>query len=148
MLAIINFGPTNRALTETTTEIISNKIGSKVQIGKLEIGLFNRLILKDITINDRTNQTLLKAKLMTAKIEMRSLFRKQLSLRTISVLDANINLYKSEKDSPANFQFIIDAFSSKKSSSDSNINLRINSLILRRINIAYNEHYRKETAGK
>ena len=148
MLAIINFGPTNRALTETTTEIISNKIGSKVQIGKLEIGLFNRLILKDITINDRTNQTLLKAKLMTAKIELRSLFRKQLSLRTISVLDANINLYKSEKDSPANFQFIIDAFSSKKSSSDSNINLRINSLILRRINIAYNEHYRKETAGK
>lgn len=85
---------------------------------------------------------------MTAKIELRSLFRKQLSLRTISVLDANINLYKSEKDSPANFQFIIDAFSSKKSSSDSNINLRINSLILRRINIAYNEHYRKETAGK
>lgn len=148
MLAIINFGPTNRALTETTTEIISNKIGSKVQIGKLEIGLFNRLILKDITINDRTNQTLLKAKLMTAKIELRSLFRKQLSLRTISVLDANINLYKTEKDSPANFQFIIDAFSSKKSSSDSNINLRINSLILRRINIAYNEHYRKETAGK
>lgn len=148
MLAIINFGPTNRALTETTTNIISNKIGSNVHIGKLEIGLFNRLILKDITINDKNCQTLLQAKLMTAKIELRSLFRKQLSLRTISVLDANINLYKSKKDEPANFQFLIDAFSNKKSTSDSKLNLRINSLILRRINIAYNEAFHEETSGK
>lgn len=148
LLAIINFGPANRVLTETTTEIISDKIGSNVFIGKLEIGLFNRLILKDITINDKTNQPLLKAKIMTAKIELRSLFRKQLSLRTISVLDANINLYKSSKTSPTNFQFIIDAFSSKKHTTESKLNLRINSLILRRISIAYNEMFQTETPGK
>lgn len=145
LLSVINFGPTNRAITNATTNILSNKIGSKVSIGEVEIGLFNRVILKDVKVYDKHKETLLKADLMTAKIELRSLFRKPLSLRTISLLDADINLYKQSITAPANFQFIIDAFASKKPSEKSALNLRINSLILRRVNVKYNELYKTES---
>lgn len=91
---------------------------------------------------------MLKAKLMTAKVELRSLFKEQLSLRTISILDADIKLYKAKPNAPTNFQFIIDAFASKKKKGPSELNLRINSLILRRVNLYYDELYKERTSNR
>ncbi len=45
---------------------------------------------------------------------------------------------------PYNFQFIIDAFKSDKPTASKKINLSINSIILRRCNISYDELYKRE----
>lgn len=145
MLAVLNFGPTRQALTRTIANELSHKLQTKVTIENIQVGLFNRLIINGVTIKDKQKKDLLKAELMSVKVELRSLLKEQLSLRTISILDANINLYKSEPNTPTNFQFIIDAFASKKKKEPSELNLRINSLILRRVNLHYNELYHERT---
>lgn len=147
LLGLLNFSYTEQALTRFVAKQLSEKLGTEVSIGNIEVGLFNRLMLDSVTIKDRQRETLLNAKRVTAKIELRSLFKHQLALRTVSLLDANVNLYKQKADSATNFQFFLDAFASKDQTKKSELDLRINSIILRRTNISYNELYAPQTLG-
>lgn len=141
LLFVLNFGPSRSALTHEAAQALSEKLGTKVSIGDVELGLFNRLIISDLNIEDKQGLTMLKAERVTAKIELRSLLRSRLSLRTVSLLDADIQLYKQRKYAPYNFQFVIDAFASKEPHKPSKLDLRINSVILRRVNVAYDLRY-------
>lgn len=148
LLAFLNFSPTEQWLTRQVAQGLSEKLGTKVSISAIEVGLFNRLIINDIEISDLQGKTMLKARHASAKLELRSLLKDQLSLRTVSLIDAQINLYKQRQDSAANYQFVIDALSSKDKHKESKLNLRINSIILRRVCAAYNEHYALRTLGR
>uniref|UniRef100_UPI003FED9576 DUF748 domain-containing protein n=1 Tax=Alloprevotella sp. TaxID=1872471 RepID=UPI003FED9576 len=148
LLAILNFGPTERILTQIVATELSQTLHTNVSIGKIEIGLFNRIIINDICIKDKQGNKLIKAQIATAKIELRSLFKEQLSLRTVSLIDTDINLYKQRADSAANYQFLLDAFTSKDTKKESTLNLRINSIILRRVAIKYNEWYKPHHANQ
>ena len=66
----------------------------------------------------------------------------------MSLLDADVNLYQQTADSAANYQFLIDAFASKDRKPKSCINLRINSIILRRVNIRYDKRFLPHTPNK
>ena len=148
LLGFLNFSPTEQFLTQKVAQTLSDRLGTQVNIGDIEVGLFNRITLKDVNIKDLQKKDLLQAKLISCKIELRSLFKHQLSLRTVSLLDTHINLYKEKADSAANFQFIIDAFSSKEPHKESTIDLRINSIILRRVDFRYNELYKPFKPGR
>lgn len=148
LLAFLNFSPTEQWLTRQVAQGLSEKLGTKVSISAIEVGLFNRLIINDIEISDLQGKTMLKARHASAKLELRSLFKEQLSLRTVSLIDAQINLYKQKPDSAANYQFVVDALSSKDKHKKSKLNLRINSIILRRVSAAYNEYYAMRTPGQ
>lgn len=149
LLAVLNFGPTERALTRAVSDILSEKLGSEAKIGKVEVGLFNRVLLHDVCLKDLQGRNLLTARLMTAKIELRSLLPgRRVALRSVSALDASIRLIKPSPDGDTNFQFIIDAFSNKKKKNPSKIDFRINSLILRRVNVSYDELFAPQTYGR
>lgn len=148
ILFLFNIPITQQVVTRFSENILEDKIGSEVSIGTIHLGLFNRIILKDITLKDQEGIDLLKCGLATCKIEWAPLLKGEVSLRTISLLDGNICLYKKEKHLPHNFQFLIDAFKSKEEKKDQKLNLRINSIILRRCNISYNEEYAEKTEGK
>lgn len=124
-------------LASLAERALSEKLGCDVRIGDVEVGLFNRVSLRDVSLNDRERRRLLDARLMSCKIELLPLLRGEVSLRTVSLLDGNINAYKKTKDGPTNFQFVIDAFKSKQPRAESRLDLRLNSLILRRCQLAY-----------
>lgn len=147
ILVAVKFDPIQSRLTKALCEALTEMVGSKVSIGQLEVGLFNRVIVNDLVILDQRQDTLLQAGRATAKIELRSLFRRQLSLRSVSLLDARVKLYRPKPDAPANYQFLIDAFSSS-GKKKSTLNLRINSIILRRVDIHYDALYRPATPGR
>ena len=114
ILFLFNIPITQQVVTRFSENILEDKIGSEVSIGTIHLGLFNRIILKDITLKDQEGIDLLKCGLATCKIEWAPLLKGEVSLRTISLLDGNICLYKKEKHLPHNFQFLIDAFKSKE----------------------------------
>ena len=148
LLLAVNFGPIKHTVTHAVQEAFAEKLHTKVEIGDLQIGLFNRVVLTDVTINDQRNAPMLSAGRMTAKIELRSLFRHQLALRTVSLLDTDVNLCRTQADSADNFQFFIDALSSKEPKKTSTLDLRINSIILRRVNVRYDKRYLPYTPAK
>ncbi len=121
---------------------------TKVTIGRVEVGLLNSISLHDVKLQDQEDKELLNSKLIFAKLQIRSLLQGKIYLRNIALLDADIHIYKSRPDGPTNLQFMIDAFSSKKSTGPSKTDLRINSLIVRRGNVTYDEWYRPRPVGR
>lgn len=143
---VVNFTPIQHLLADMVENALKEKLGTEVKISRVEIGLFNRVILHDVYIEDRQRAPMLTSNLMSAKIEYRALLDGRVSLRSVSLLDGKINLYKTKADSAANYQFVLDAFKSD-SKEPSHLNLTLNSLIIRRLDFGYEEHYKPQTPG-
>lgn len=148
LLLVTNYSPIRSWLTHSIAQGLGNALHTEVTLGDLQLGLFNRVVISDVRIFDQNSRLMLKADRATAKIELRSLLRSQVALRTVSLLDANIRLGRNHPDSADNFQFVIDALSSKEEKKKSSLNLRINSLILRRVNVSYDRTYEPTTPGR
>lgn len=135
-------------LTEITASTLSETLKTEVIIGDLQIGLFNRVTLKDVLIKDQQDNILLKGKRISAKLKLLSLMQNQICIRMVELIDVSARLEKQSPNKPANYQFIIDALSSKKEKEPSKLNLQIRSLIIRRSDIRYDIHYRKAKKDK
>lgn len=136
----LNNSSVQQRLADMIEEQLEDKLHSEVEIGSVEIGLFNSVQLHDVLLKDQSGKTLLQSKLIFGKIEIAPLLNGEVSLRNISLLDANIALYKARRDSATNFQYVLDAFSSK-SNKPSQLHLRINALLMRRCTISYDEWF-------
>lgn len=126
--------------------VLGGMLETRVEIGRVEIGLFNRMMLHDVCIFDRSGRPMLEGRLMSAKVEVMPLVHGEVSLRTVSFIDTQARLRKDKIDGEENFRFVLDAFKSQKKG-PSKLNLRINSIILRRVAISYDEAFQPKTAG-
>ncbi len=124
-------------MAEYFSETLEKKFGTEVKIGKVQLGLFNSVIFDDVEIKDQESRKLLTAEKLSAKIQLRSLAIAPITIRTIELYRANINLIKKKEDSQYNFQFIIDSLSSENKEEKSSLDLKIKSVILSRCNINY-----------
>lgn len=148
MLFGLNTELMQRYTAKGIASLLQEKLHTEVRMEKVEFGLFNRISLQNLSIKDARGKQMLKASLLSTKIEFLPLLSGEISLRTISLLDGKIHLYQEKKDSSPNFQFIIDAFKSKNSDGPSNLNLRINSIILRRCQVAWDKEYLHRTPDR
>ncbi|MGN1353454.1 MAG: translocation/assembly module TamB domain-containing protein [Alloprevotella sp.] len=147
LLIAANFPPAQRYLAGLAEGILSEKLQTKVEIDRLELGLFNRVTLHDVRVFDQMGDTLLNARLMSAKIEYMPLLKGKVALRTVSLLDSRIRLYQTEAGSAPNYQFVLEAFKSKKQG-PSKLNLSLGSLIIRRTAVNYDLRYKPHTPGR
>lgn len=147
LLIAANFSPAQRYLAGLAEGILSEKLQTKVEIDRLELGLFNRVTLHDVCVFDQMGDTLLNARLMSAKIEYMPLLKGKVALRTVSLLDSRIRLYQTAANTAPNYQFLLEAFKSKKQG-PSRLNLSLGSLIIRRTAISYDLRYKPYTPGR
>lgn len=128
---------------------LTSILGSKLTIGRVNIGLLNRVIIDDLLLNDQSGKELLKIARLSAKFEIFPLFNGKISISNVQLFSFNVNLEKKTPETKSNFQFVLDAFASKDSvRKESTLDLRINSLLIRRGNITYDVRSEKETPGK
>lgn len=127
-------------LAQVATEQLEEILGSKVEIKRIEVGLFNAVELHDVMLYDKAGKVLLQSKLIYGKVRIASLIQGKVDLRNISILDSTIKLYKETADGELNLKFLIDAFKSDKKPKKP-LDLSINSLLLRRCQLAYDEEY-------
>ena len=69
---VVNFTPIQHLLADMVENALKEKLGTEVKISRVEIGLFNRVILHDVYIEDRQRTPMLTSNLMSAKIEYRT----------------------------------------------------------------------------
>ncbi len=149
LLLLLNFSPFQRSLAGWTERLLAEKLKTEVCVGSVEVGLFNRVTLHDVAIRDQWGSSLLEAGLLSVKIEFLPLLDGQLTLRSVSLLDAKVNLYKPRRDGPTNFQFVADAFRSDDPSPQRrHWDVHVNSLILRRCAVSYEERFRPRKPGR
>lgn len=146
---LLNIPYIQRKTTLLVANEVSELLESEVSISKINIGLFNRIIIDDLLLNDQSGEEMLKVSRLSAKFSVLPLFRGRVSISSIQLFGFNIALNKPSPDADSNFKFVIDAFSPKESTEKkTNIDLRINSLLIRRGKLAYDVLSEEETPGK
>lgn len=121
-------------------------MGTQLTIGKIDIGLLNRIIIDDLLLNDRSGREMLKIKRLSATFDLPALIKGKMAINSVQLFGFNIKLNKQTADSKPNFQFLIDTFAQPDSLKKSEmIDLRINSILMRRGRIAYDVESEAET---
>ena len=129
------------ALASCVSDAVGNKIGTKVTIGRIDLGFFNRLILDDVRIPDQWGEQLLKASRLSVKINIYALAKGQVDISSIQLFGMRANIYKDTQRKQYNFQFIADSLQSKdKKKEPSALNLQINSFIVRNGQLSFRQH--------
>ena len=144
MYILLNTPFVQQSISQRISAYATKALGSRFSIQHVEIGLFNRIILEDIALEDLHGENLLNVARVSVKIELLPLFQKKISISNAQFFGFNIHLSKADQMSKPNFQFIIDAFSSDNEKKNP-LNLRINSLLIRRGRIQYDVWSEAET---
>ena len=130
------------------TEYLAEKLGAEVLIDKIELELFNKLILKDVLLKDESGDTLLTAKRIGAGFEIAPLLEGKFRFTSAQLFSFSINLSKETDSSPLNLQFILDALKSEDANEDKGIDLSIKRLNLRLGNFTYRVKDKAQTPDK
>ncbi len=118
---------------------VSMKLGTRVTVNRVNLGFLNRIIIDDVIIFDQRNECMLRIGRLSVKADWLSLLQGHVNISSAQLFGAHGNFYKSSANSQPNFQFVLDSLASNDTTSRSSINLRINSLIIRRSSLSYRQ---------
>ena len=117
--------------------LLSEKFGTKVSVGRVDLGFLNRIIVDDVRIKDQKGLPLLTASRVSAKFDVIGLSRGEVAISSAQLFGLHADIYKENAESKPNFQFVIDSLASKNPKSESKLKLRISSLVIRHGHLAY-----------
>ena len=126
---------------------LEDKLGTKVSVGRVDIGLLNRITVDDVLIYDQQQKKMLQASRIAAKIDLMPLTEGRISISSAQLFGLHAILYKQTADSKPNFQFVIDSLSTKKKEKTP-LDLRIKSLVIRNGRVQYDQYDQPKTAGQ
>ena len=120
---------------------LENRIGTRVNLGGVRWLFPTDIVIDSLTIDDQEGEQLLSVNHIAAKVEwMPLLFERQLSIRNIRLFYPNIHIYKPNAESDYNYQFLVDAFASKKEKEKKKaprLSLHVNTLLIRHAHVCH-----------
>lgn len=136
----LRFDDVQRCIGSQVAKTLGNTLGTKVEIGEIDLGFFNRIIIDYVVIYDQKGKKMFTSSRLATKINLAALVSEgKIEISSAQIFNAHIDLYKPSANAPANFQFVADALSSEDSTGKTPLNLRINSLIIRHSSVRYNQ---------
>ena len=126
---------------------ISDKLGTEVSVGRVDLGFFNRVIIDDVKILDQQQKEMLRVGRLSVRLELLPLLDGKIAISSAQLFGAHFLLYKADAESKPNFQFVLDSLASKDTTSHTPLDLRINSLIIRRSSLTYDQIDQPRTNG-
>lgn len=130
-------------------DALCDKFGTKVKVGRVDLGFINRLILDDSYMQDKNGEQMLRVSRISVKINLLALANGQIEITSAQFFGLLANLYKATPEAKPNFQFVVDALASKDSTKQKTpLDLQINSLIIRNGEISYRVLSRPSRPGK
>ena len=132
---------------EKVAAALARQLGTDVSIGRVNMGLFNRIIIDDILIRDQQQKEMLRISRMTARVEVMPLREGKYYISSAQLFSAHAQFYQKNKHSQPNFQFVIDSLAPKDTTSQTPLDVRVNSLIMRRSSITYDRLDTIQTPG-
>ena len=119
------------------SDLLGETLGTKVQVGRIDLGFLNRIIIDDVSIFDQQQKLMLLVSRMSVKLDYLPLAQGRISISSAQLFGAHARLYQKDANSQPNFQFVIDSLASNDTTSHTPLNLRVNSLIIRRSSAIY-----------
>ena len=127
---------------------IGAKLGTKVSVGRVDLGLFNRIIIDDVTILDQLGKNMLCSSRIAAKINLFDLLSGKVSVTSAQLFSPVLQLYQTSAKAKPNFQFALDSLASKDSTAKKPLNISVSSFIMRHGNVSFHRHDKPVTPGR
>lgn len=135
---LLNIPSIQRKLTVLATDELKNRLHTEVRIKEVDFGFLNKLVLKEVYIEDLKKKPLLEAKKMSVGINLFELLDNRLIINTIQLYSFHVYLSKDNPKAQPNYQFILDALKSDtKKKKKPLAEIQIKSIVIRRGNINY-----------
>lgn len=148
VIVLLHIPFVQRELGSFAAGLISDKLGTEVRVGRVDLGFVNRLIVDDVYVYDQKGKQMLRVARLSVKIDPSSVVHQRLSFSSSQFFGLQATLYQERPDSPPNFQFVLDSLRSKDTSKPSTpIDLQVNSLIIRQGAVSYRRLYKPATPG-
>ena len=120
-------------------KILSEKFGTKVTVGQIDLGFMNRIIIDDVHMTDQLGKPMLEATRMSVNVDLIDLLKGKIVITSAQLFGLDANLYKQTANSTPNFQFVIDSLASKDTTTHTPLDLSIGSLIVRHGKVKYDQ---------
>ena len=117
-----------------------------MSIASLRLNMLGHVILDSVKLYDQRDTLMLQASRIAARVDIMPLVEKKIRISGAQLIGAKVKLYKDGEE-PCNFQFLLDAFSSKDTTS-SPLNLGIKALVIRRGDVSFDRLDKPTTPGK
>lgn len=123
---------------------LSDKLKTKVVIGKMDISFPNSILLKNVYIEDQTKDTLLSGGLLKVDIDMIKLLSNEVQIKEINLANITTKIKRVNQDTVFNFQFVVNAFMSNQKDSSkvhdsSTLKMNIDNVVLNNVRVVYQD---------
>ena len=139
LIVLLHVPSVQAFLGKEVSGALSDKFGTRVEVGSVNLGFLNRIIVDDVMMYDQRGDSLVYASRLSVKIDYLAAVKGKISISSAQIFGLRANLYRQTAKSPANFQFVLDSLASKDTTRHTPLDLHIGSLIIRRGAIAYNQ---------
>ena len=109
---LLNLNPVQNWLVTSVSKTLSKELKTRVEIKHVDFGLFNKMLVQGVLIEDRKKDTLLYADTLKVNITDWFFFEENITLKYVGLSGALINMNRT--DSVWNYQFLVDYFASPK----------------------------------
>ena len=149
ILVLLNIPSVQNKLASTVSSELSKLLNTDVSVGHIELGWFNRLHIEDVKLDDLQGDEMLNVHRLSARFEWKPLLDGKIVINSVQLIGFDIQLKKETPESIPNFQFVLDALASKDTLKEpTNLDLRINSVLINRGKISYDVLSEPETPNK
>ena len=149
ILVFLNLPVVQEKLSSIASRELSKLLQTEVSVGHVDVGLLNRIIIEDILLEDRQGEEMLKVARLSAKYEILPLLKGRFSINSVQLFGFAFHLNRENPEAVPNYQFVLDALAPKDTlKKETNLDLRINSLLIRRGKIKYDVLSEPETPGR
>ncbi|GAA4463378.1 hypothetical protein GCM10023093_11700 [Nemorincola caseinilytica] len=94
-------------------KFLAGKLHTEVRIGFLGVGFPKFVVIKDVLVRDRAQDTLLSVRELKVDISMLRLLNKKIDVQQVILTGVHSHIYRASYDTNFNFTYIIDAFAGK-----------------------------------
>lgn len=120
---------------------VAAKLDTKVSVGKVRLGLLNRIIIDDFKLYDKKSKLMVEASRLAARIDYAQLVKTgRVYISSAQMFGMSGVFYKENSTAKPNYQFVLDSLASKDKSHKSEFELSVNSLIIRHGAIKYDRY--------
>lgn len=138
LLILVDTPAVQRRLSTLAAHELSQLLQTEVAIGGIQLGLFNRVVLQNVVLQDQSNQQLIEVNRLALQFEVAPLLQQRIVINSLQLYDFEVNLYRATPQATPNYQFLLDALASKDTvQTTTPLNLRLNTVLVRRGDISY-----------
>ena len=78
-------------------DAVGEKLGTKVEVGHVDLGLLNRIVIDDVLIYDQSGKHMLGASRLSAKFEISPLLHGRISISSAQLFGLKASLHHTQR---------------------------------------------------